>query len=256
MTSLGHSARLRLTISLAEPYLNHLSHLFWTYEHLDELFPEYLFTLHTSMRSTVPMLEAAAARSRALAPSDPVAAQLVPYFLEHAREELHHDDWLLEDMKVLGISPAVVQKRLPPPGVAQMIGAQYYWIQHAHPVTVLGCFAVLEGSPPEVQTLDDIVERVGIPRAALRTLYTHAQLDPQHRADLDRVLDDLPLSPDHLALLGTSALHAVEQLGSILFTLLAEVGHPEVSGSSGGRNAPPERPLSSQTIPIFGGHSA
>ena len=82
MTGLSHSARLRLTISLAEPYLNRLSGLFWTYQHLNELFPEYLFTLHTSMRSTVPLLEAAAARAQSLAPNDPVAARLVPYFLE------------------------------------------------------------------------------------------------------------------------------------------------------------------------------
>ncbi|HEV8177656.1 MAG TPA: iron-containing redox enzyme family protein [Gemmatimonadales bacterium] len=229
MTGLSHSEKLRLTISLAQPYLNHLSHLFWTYQHLDELFPEYLFTLHTSMRSTVPMLEAAAARSRTLAPNDQVAARLVPYFLEHAREELHHDDWLLEDMKALGIDPATVLKRQPTVGVAQMIGAQYYWLYHAHPVTVLGCFAVLEGSPPEVETLDAVVERSGIPKASLRTLYKHAQLDPHHRDDLDRVLDDLPLAPDHVALLGTSALHAVEQLGGILSTLLAGAGHPEIS---------------------------
>lgn len=237
MSALSNSERIRLTISLAEPYLNHLSQLFWTYEHLEQLFPEYLFTLHTSMRSTVPMLEAAAARCAALAHNDSVAARLIPYFNEHAREELHHDEWLLEDMEFLGIDPAIVMRRLPPVGVAQMIGAQYYWLHHAHPITVLGCFAVLEGDPPQAETLDAVVERTGMPKGALRTLYKHAQLDPHHRADLDRALDGLPLTADHLALLGTSSLHAVEQLGSILYRLLAEAGHPElqVINAEGGR---------------------
>jgi hypothetical protein len=229
MSALAHSAHLRLTIRLAEPYLNYFSDLFWTYDRLDELFPEYLFALHTSMRATVPLLHAAAARSETLAETDPVAARLTPYFLNHAREELHHDEWLLEDMEVLGIDPTSVQTRLPPADVARMIGAQYYWLNHAHPITLLGCFAVLEGDPPQVNTLNAVVQRTGMPKAAMRTLFKHAQLDPHHSADLDRVLDDLPLTQYHINLLGISSLHTVDQLGGLLCRLLAEAGHPEVS---------------------------
>jgi hypothetical protein len=87
-------------------------------------------------------------------------------------------------------------------------------------VALLGCFAVLEGSPPEVEMLDEVAERAGMPRAALRTLYKHAQLDPHHRDDLDAVLDSLPLTPEQSALLGISALTTVDQLGGILERLV------------------------------------
>jgi hypothetical protein len=220
-TSLGNSARLRLTIQLAAPRLDQLSRRFWLHPALARLFPEYLLTLYASMRSTVPLLEAAAARAGAMADADPLAAALVPYFIQHAREELHHDDWLLEDMALLGIDPAIAKARPAPADVAQMIGAQYYWMLYSHPVAVLGSFAVLEGSPPEVEVLDDLVARTGLPKAALRTLYKHAQLDPHHRDDLDRVLDTLPLAPEHRALLGISALHVVDQLIGILERLTA-----------------------------------
>jgi pyrroloquinoline quinone (PQQ) biosynthesis protein C len=228
MTAPGHSERLRLTIRLAEPPLNHVCRRFWMHSQLKEIFPEYLLTLYASMRATVPMLEAAATRARALAESDRVAAALLPYFIQHAREELHHDDWLLDDMELLGIDRSTVQARHPPADVAQMIGAQYYWLFHAHPVSLLGCFAVLEGSPPEADLLDGVVARTGLPKAVFRTLYKHAQLDPRHRDDLDEVVDSLPLSPEHSALLGISALHVVDQLSAILERLVAGSSLAEV----------------------------
>ena len=92
---------------------------------------------------------------------------------------------------------------------------------YSHPISLLGCFAVLEGSPPETDMLDDVVEITGIPREALRTLYKHALLDPHHRDDLDAVLDDLPLDPGHSEILGLSALTVMDQLGGILERLLA-----------------------------------
>ncbi|MGH7518101.1 MAG: iron-containing redox enzyme family protein [Gemmatimonadales bacterium] len=216
-----HSGRLRLTIQLAAPRIDALSRRFWNDPRLAALFPEYLLTLYASMRATVPLLEAGAERARTMASDDPVAAALVPYFLEHAREELHHDDWLLEDMALLGMDSSLATSRHAPPDVAAMIGAQYYWMHYSHPISLLGCFAVLEGSPPEVEVLDDVASRTGLPREALRTLYKHALLDPHHRDDLDAVLDDLPLAPEHSAILGISALTVMDQLGGILERLLA-----------------------------------
>lgn len=218
-TALSNSDRLRLTIKLAESRLDELSHQFWNHSDLTEIFPEYLVTLYSSMRATVPILEAAAARARELADSDPVAEQLVPYLVKHAKEELHHDEWMLDDMEVLGMDRQQVLERIPPAPIAELIGAQYYWTYYAHPIAVLGCFAVLEGSPPLEETLDMIVAR-GIPKDALRCIYKHAILDPHHRDDLNDVLDELPLEPRHSAILGVSSLHVVAKLSDIIEGLL------------------------------------
>jgi len=219
MAQSGHGAKLRLLIKLASPRLSQLSRQFWVHPRLREIFPEYLLTLYASVRATVPLLEAAAERARALA-TDPVAVALVPYLVQHAREELHHDEWLLEDMQLFGIAPSVARNRHAPSDVAEMIGTQYYWLYYSHPISLLGCFAVLEGNPPEVETLDGIVARSGIPKAVLRTLYKHAQLDPHHRDDLNALLDRLPLTAEHSSMLCISALTVVEQLGGILERLL------------------------------------
>jgi hypothetical protein len=172
------------------------------------------------MRATVPLLETAAARADSLTAGDPIAARLADYYRHHAREELHHDEWLLEDMQLLGMDPDAIQRSPAPADIAELIGAQYYWVEYAHPVSVMGCFAVLEGAPPEAAILDGIVERTGIPKAAMRTIYKHGILDPHHRDDLDAMLDELPLTDSHRSMVSLSALQVVGRLCTVIDRLV------------------------------------
>ncbi len=214
------SAQLRFTIELAAPRVNALSREFWNHPAFSRIYPVYLHSLWHSMRATVPLLEFAAERADALAPGDPVAARLAEYYRHHAREELHHDDWLLEDMAILGIDTDAVRDSAAPADIAELIGAQYYWVAHNHPVSVMGCFAVLEGAPPDPDMLDALAVRTGLPVESLRTLRKHGVLDPHHRDDLDAVLDELPLTPAHRALVGVSALQVIGRLGEVMARLL------------------------------------
>lgn len=224
MGSLSQSETLKLKIHLAEPRLELASHAFWEHRRLGDLFPDYLFRLYCSMRATVPLMEAARQHARALAHSCPVAARLVPYFTRHVREEYRHDEWMLDDMETLGMRRAEVLARTPDPEVAALIGTLYYWVLYAHPVALLAFFAVTEGSPMSSDTLDRIANTRHIPRDALRTLYKHAVLDVRHGQDVFRVLDSLPLTAEHEALLGLAAVVAIEQLSVVIEGLLAEAG--------------------------------
>lgn len=135
-----------------------------------DLYPEYLVTLHFVIRASVPLMGAAHERAVELMEGDPVSALLAPYFEEHIPEERDHDEWLLEDLEVLGKDRLSILARPPSPAVAAAVGAQYYWILHYHPVALLGHIGVLEGYPPTIEMLDDLVERTGHSRAAFRTL--------------------------------------------------------------------------------------
>lgn len=232
MGPLTRSQALRYKIALAEPGLNALCRAFWRHPRIGAVLTEYLFSLWSSMRATLPLLHAAEARARDRARLDPLCAVMVPYLARHADEERGHDDWLLEDLQVLGVERAAVLQRLPPPDVAAMVGAQYYFIAHAHPLALLGFFAVLEGSPLTPADVDGLEQRSGVPRAALRTLDKHAALDPRHRDDLDALLDELPLAPEHEALLGLSALTVVGQLAAIVSRLL-DAANASAAGESG-----------------------
>jgi hypothetical protein len=177
-----------------------------------EVYPEYMFSVHSVIRTTVPLMEAAIERSKVLTPTDPLAAAVGAYLEKHVEEERHHDDWLLEDLEVLGLDRTAALRRVPTAAVAALAGSQYYWVLHYHPVALLGYFAFMEGFPPTPELIEDLVARTGHPRAAFRTLAMHGELDPGHREEIDRVIDSLPLAAEHEAVLGLSAMSSASHL--------------------------------------------
>ena len=171
-----------------------------------ELWPEYLVQQHAIIRATVPLTEAALARTRELSETDPLSAPLSSYLEEHVDEELDHDETLLDDLDLLGLDRAGVLARMPSPAVAALVGSQYYWMLHYHPVAFLGFVALMEGYPPTPELIETLISRTGYPPEAFRTYVEHAELDPGHRDHLDRTLDSLPLTAEHEAALGISAI--------------------------------------------------
>ena len=77
---------------------------------------------------------------------------------------------------------------------------------HYHPVAVLGYIALLEGYPPSPGMLEELSAGSGYPPEAFRTLRLHAELDPGHGAELDRMLDGLALTPPQTTVIGLSAI--------------------------------------------------
>jgi Iron-containing redox enzyme len=175
----------------------------------------------------VPVMETALARARELSSADPVAAGLVPYLERHIPEEIHGNEpgaAALEDLEALGVDPVELRASLPPPEVAALVGAQYFWILHHHPVAVLG-FLELESFHPHGPTVERLIERTGLPRAGFGQLLLHAKLDVAHARELHRVMDDLPLEPEHERLIGLSALQTIALLGEVLLDVVGGGEH-------------------------------
>ena len=204
------SARLRAKLELALPAVRASSEQIWCSPDVGDLYPVYLATMHGIVRSAVPLLEAALGRARELAPDDEVAAGLVPYLAHHAPEERGHDRWLLEDLEALGVDRADVLRRIPSPRVAALVGAQYYWLRHHHPVSLLGHMAFVEGYPPQPGFSERLREATGHPAAAFRAIRRHEHLDIRHRQELYDAIDGLPLEPEHETMMGISALHTAQ----------------------------------------------
>jgi pyrroloquinoline quinone (PQQ) biosynthesis protein C len=187
---------------------------------LAELWPEYLVQQHAIIRATVPLTRAALTRSRELADVEPLGAPLAAYLEEHVDEELGHDETLLDDLELLGVDRARVVERMPSPAVAALVGSQYYWILHYHPVAFLGFIALMEGFPPTPELIETLVARTGFPRAAFATYIQHGDLDPGHRDHLDRTIDSLPLTAEHESALGVSAISSAVLAARALEELL------------------------------------
>jgi len=204
------SERLRVKLELAAPAVEAAAGRIWGSPRVRELYPAWLATMHGVVRTAVPLMEAALERARALAAEDTVARELVPYLEHHAPEERGHDGWLLEDLEALGGDPVEAASRIPSPRVATLAGAQYYWLRHCHPVSLLGHMAVMEGYSPRIGLAERLQALTGHPPAAFRAIRRHERLDVRHKRELYTAIDALPLRAEHEALMGISGLHTME----------------------------------------------
>ncbi|MFF8606821.1 hypothetical protein ACF06X_12850 [Streptomyces sp. NPDC015346] len=214
------SLALRTKLTPTTPVLRAATAALWRPEGLRWRYVRYLAAMHPLVRASVPLLERAA--ERCAERDDPGARRLAAYYTRHAEEERDHDTWLLDDLAAAGAGPAAV----PHPVVVELAGAQYYRIEHEHPVTLLGYIAVLEGNAPGPRLADRLTEATGLPGGAFRTLREHAELDGGHLDDLHRVLDDLALTPARQTAVSVSALHTANLLTRLFLALAADPGGP------------------------------
>jgi len=226
----SHSARLRSKVDLVWPALAAAGRKLLTHSRVRHLYPEYLITFHGIVRASVPLMESALDRARALGRGDRVAVRLAEYLEDHLPEEMDHDRWVLDDLEALGVDRASVLTRPPSVAVAQLVGAQYYWLFHYHPVALLGYITLLEGYPPLPDEIEDLITKTGHGRAAFRTLLHHAALDPHHAAGLFATIDALPLSPEQSAVLGASALSSAYLLTEVVHNIARHAGGEGVAG--------------------------
>jgi hypothetical protein len=105
--------------------------------------------------------------------------------------------------------------------VASMIDAQRRWVVRDHPIAILGLLE-LEAHQADRATVERLIEKTALPRAGFRQLLLHASLDVAHARELHRVLDSLPLSPEHEQLIGLSALHVLSELAAAMLDALSD----------------------------------
>lgn len=204
------SERLRAKLDAAYPVLGACAARMWTSDRARELYPAYLATMHAIVRSAVPLMEAAREQAQARAADDRVSVALVTYLTHHIPEETGHDAWILEDLAAAGGDADSVRRRMPSPRVASLVGAQYYWLRHHHPVTLLGHIAAIEGNHPPLGFAARLREATGYGRDAFRAIERHEILDIRHKRELYEFIDSLPLDPEQERAMGVSALHTIQ----------------------------------------------
>ncbi|MGZ4357613.1 MAG: iron-containing redox enzyme family protein [Gaiellaceae bacterium] len=187
-----------------------------------ELYPPYLTVGYYVTVGMIRLMEAALERANAMAADDPVAAGVADYLKRHIREEMHSEEpggATLDDLEELGVDTAALRVQPPSPTIAALVGAEYYWILNYHPVAILG-YLELEAYHPQRALVERLIEKTALPRAGFRQLLLHAKLDVAHAKELHRVLDSLPLEPQHEQLIGLSALHTISLLMDALLDVV------------------------------------
>jgi hypothetical protein len=125
---------------------------------------------------------------------------------------------------------------MPPPSIAALVGAQYYWIAHHHPVAVVGYAFLTETAPPGKGELEALLARTGLPRKSFRSLLAHSVLDQKHGADVERALDALPLTPEHLSALGVSLVSSINTFALAVEEIVDLHELRKKAGSSSGQS--------------------
>lgn len=197
-----------------EPELTGATHLLVSDPNVSQLYRDYLVTYQGILRATIPLLQSA--RREALARDGPAWRTLASYLETHIEEEAGEDEWLLQDLEALGVDRSTVLEHVPSPKVARLVGAQYYWVLHVDPVSVLGYLAALERDPPSLEFIDELIQRTGFDRAAFRTLIAHAERDPDHAVELDDLLDHIELTTAQWELVSLSAMNTMHLLACVL----------------------------------------
>lgn len=225
MQPVSNSQVLWRKIHLAAPAMHAASDRFWNQPGLARIYPQFLIQLHHVMMGGLRLMSFAAQQAACLS-GDAAATMAAAYLQHHIEEEKDHADWLLDDLRVLGISAQTVAQTPPLPGVVSLIGEQFFWITSFHPVVVFGYLFVLEGSPPLVHQLEQIQAQTGLPAEAFRCLRTHAEDDPEHIEDLNRTLDRMPLTSEQERRIALSAFSTIEAVAALLDELLARAASP------------------------------
>lgn len=203
-----------------------MTQIFLASPRISDLYVEYLISSHWIARASIPLMQTTRDRALSMENDDPVGTALARYLEGHIVEEMGHDEWFLEDLEVLGCDRAAVLARPPSATVASLVGAQYYWVHHYHPVALLGFLTALESHPPSRSLIDELISRTGHPPEAFRTLIEHADLDPHHAEELDDLLNELPLTPEQSSIVGLSAIHTLHMTAVSIEEI---VGHLAVS---------------------------
>jgi pyrroloquinoline quinone (PQQ) biosynthesis protein C len=209
------STRLRFKLQPVVPLLYGAGGSLAEGTNVRERFKGYLMTLHSIIRASTPLMKAGEYECLRT-DDDQLCSALAKYYRKHTKEEMDHDRWLLADLEAIGVSRRETLSRMPTQAVAELVGVQYYWIHHLHPVCLLGYIAILEGYPPQKKGVKKLMKKTGYPEAAFRTLAEHSDLDPHHVEELDAVLDALPLDRRQEEWITLNAIYTIRRCTEIL----------------------------------------
>jgi hypothetical protein len=116
-------------------------------------------------------------------------AALRAFLRSHSGEERGHEQWLLDDLEVLGYDRAQVADSTPLAETVAMVGSQLHIIDFVHPAGLIGYIYVMESKPPAEVFLRLLHEDFGVPREAMTFLSRHGDADVRHRIELCEILD-------------------------------------------------------------------
>jgi len=143
----------------------------------------------------------------------------VRYFLyDHMNEEKGHEEWVLNDLQVVGVSGEQARAYEPTLVMLGLNGYNYWSADRRHPCSVLGMLYALEvvASVYGGQMTAAITESLLLEGdRGISFISSHATLDAEHLADLRVVLNKIEDEPAQAAVIESTVFN-FHQFGRVL----------------------------------------
>ena len=112
---------------------------------------------------------------------------------EYINEEYGHENWILDDLDACGVDASALAPSSPDISVELLISYVYDFVNRRNPVGMLGMVHVLEGTSTRLATeIARLVQaKLNLPDRAFRYLRSHGDLDREHVAFFETLVNEL-----------------------------------------------------------------
>lgn len=162
----------------------------------------FLTQAYHHVKHTVPLLMACGSRL------DSRHEWLREAIAEYIKEELGHQEWILDDIAACGGDAALARRSQPHASTELMVAYAYHQIDRGNPVGFFGMVHVLEGTSTALAThaADTIRGALALPPQAFSYLSSHGSLDLQHVVFFEKLMNRLDERGDQEAVLHTARM--------------------------------------------------
>ena len=152
-----------------------------------DTYVRFLTNAYHHVRHTVPLLMACGARL------PDRLGWMRGRLKEYVNEEYGHENWILDDLDACGVDASTIAQSTPDFSVELLVSYVYDYINRRNPVGMLGMVHVLEGTSTRLATeIARIVQaKLNLPDQAFRYLRSHGDLDREHVAFFETLVNEL-----------------------------------------------------------------
>ena len=154
-----------------------------------ETYIAYLTQAYHHVKHTVPFLMSMGARL----PEN--NAWLRPVLVEYIKEEIGHEEWILNDIEAAGGNKDAARQAKPYLATEMLVAYNYDYISRKNPVGFFGMVFMLESTSVGIATAgaDSVKAALDLPNGAFSYLYSHGTLDVSHldffKSNVNRITD-------------------------------------------------------------------
>lgn len=145
---------------------------------------------------------------------------------DYIKEEVGHEEWILNDIDGAGGNKEEVRKSTPALEAQLLIAYNYDYIQRKNPVGFLGMVYMLESTSVQLANhgANSLKEKLKLKDNAFSYLYSHGELDQDHMVFFEKTVNTITDKKDQAAI-----IEVANNTFTLFKNMLSALPHTEVS---------------------------